>query len=67
MYKYLRYNTEALYDAENDLVQEVPCKFSKFIVDGVTGEVISYNNPRMSLLSLRKEIESVVKRNTEEH
>lgn len=67
VYKYLRYNTEALYDAENDVVQEVPWNFSKFIVDGVTGQVISYYNPRVSPLSLRKEIESIVKRNTEEH
>ena len=37
VYKYLRHNTEALYDAENDVVQEVPWNFSKFIIDGHTG------------------------------
>jgi glutathione peroxidase len=67
VYKYLRYNTEALYDPENDVVQEVPWNFSKFIVDGHTGQVISYYNPRVSPHSLRKEIESIIKRNTEEH
>ena len=36
-------------------------------MDGHTGQVISYYNPRVSPLSLRKEIESIIKRNTEEH
>ena len=55
VYKYLRYNTEALYDTENDVVQMVPCNFSKFIVDGVSGQFISYKNTCVSALSLRKE------------
>ena len=67
VYKYLRYNTEALYDAENDVVQEVPWNFSKFIVDGNSGHVISYYNPRVSPLSLRIEIEKIINKNTEEH
>jgi glutathione peroxidase len=37
VYRYLRYNTEALYDPENDVVQEVPWNFSKFLIDGATG------------------------------
>jgi hypothetical protein len=36
-------------------------------VDGFTGQVISYYNPRVSPHSLRKEIESIIKKNTEEH
>jgi hypothetical protein len=45
----------------------VPWNFSKFLLDGHTGQVVSYYNPRVSPLSLRKEIESIIKRNTEEH
>ena len=36
-------------------------------MDGVSGQVISYYNPRVSPSSLRKEIESIIKKNTEEH
>ena len=67
MYKFLRNNTEALYDPENDVVQEVPWNFAKFILDGVTGQVVSYYNPRISPLSLRKEIEGIIQRNTEKY
>jgi glutathione peroxidase len=56
VYKFLRNNATALYDPENEVVQEVPWNFSKFIVDGTTGQVVSYYNPRVSPLSLRAEI-----------
>ena len=34
VYKFLRNNTEALYDPEKNIAQEVPWNFAKFIVDG---------------------------------
>lgn len=61
VYKYLRQNTEALNDQEG-IVGEVPWNFSKFIVDGQTGQVFSYYNPRVSPLSLRNEIEVMLNR-----
>ena len=61
-YKFLRHNTEALYDAENEIVQEVPWNFAKFLIDGTTGQVVSYYNPRVSPLSLRTEIETICSR-----
>ena len=60
VYKFLRHNSEALYDAENNVIGEVPWNFSKFLVDGSTGLVVSYYNPRVSPLSLRSEIEAMV-------
>ena len=46
----------------------MPWNFSKFIVDGVTGQVLHYYNPRVSPLSLRKQIDEIIKKNTnEEH
>ncbi len=60
MYKFLRNNCEALYDPETQVVQEVPWNFAKFIIDGSTGQVVSYYNPRISPLSLRQEIEAML-------
>jgi hypothetical protein len=60
VYKFLRFNSEQLYDAENNVAGEVPWNFSKFIVDGQTGQVFSYYNPRVSPLSLRNEIETLL-------
>lgn len=64
VYRFLRYNTEALYDPENDVVQEVPWNFSKFLIDGATGQVVSFNIPRISPLQMRPEIEAIIKKNT---
>lgn len=38
----------------------MPWNFAKFIIDGTTGQVVSYYNPRISPLSLRQEIEAMV-------
>ena len=38
----------------------MPWNFAKFIVDGQTGQVVSYYNPRISPLSLRTEIEAML-------
>ena len=59
VYKFLRSNTPALFDQVNNTVGEVPWNFSKVIVDGRTGKVVSYYNPRVSPLSLRSEIETM--------
>jgi glutathione peroxidase len=37
VYKFLRHNTNELFDQENEVVQEVPWNFAKFLVDGSTG------------------------------
>jgi glutathione peroxidase len=66
VYKFLRHTTEALYDPENDVVQEIPWNFAKFLVDGANGQVLSYYNPRVSPLSLREEIKGIIERNTKE-
>lgn len=66
VYKFLRHTTEELYDQDNDVVQEVPWNFAKFLLDGATGEVVSYYNPRVPPSSLRGEIEQIIKKNTKE-
>ena len=55
----MRQNTKALYDPEQDVIQEVPWNFAKFILDGSTGQVVSYYIPRIAPLTLRREIESL--------
>ena len=42
----------------------MPWNFAKFIVDGSTGLVVSYYNPRISPLSLRTEIEAMLSKGT---
>lgn len=64
IYRFLRYNTEALYDPENDIVQEIPWNFTKFLIDGSTGQVVTFNVPRISPLQLRPEIEAIIKKNS---
>ncbi len=66
VYRFLRYNTEALYDPENDIVQEVPWNFTKFLIDGSTGQVVTFNVPRISPLQLRGDIEALLKKNGNE-
>jgi len=60
VYKFLRSTTPELYDEENETVMEVPWNFAKFILDGSTGKVTSYHNPRVSPLSLRPLIEKLL-------
>jgi hypothetical protein len=42
----------------------VPWNFSKFLIDGATGQVVSFNIPRISPLQMRPEIEAILKKNS---
>jgi glutathione peroxidase-family protein len=65
VYRYLRSNTDALYDPENDVVLEVPWNFTKFLVDCSTGQVVTFQIPRISPLQLRSDIEAILKKNSQ--
>ena len=59
VFKFLRINTPALWDAEKNTVKEIPWNFSKFLVDG-KGQVVSYHNSRIEPVNMIKQIEEIL-------
>ncbi|KAL4505353.1 hypothetical protein ABPG72_002415 [Tetrahymena utriculariae] len=57
VYKYLRRNSELF---QNNSATKIPWNFAKFLIDGKTGKVISYFNPKVNPNEMEQQIKQLL-------
>ena len=55
LYKYLRRNSETLYDDDSKMAKQVPWNFAKFLVDS-EGKVLEYYRPQVNPVVMKEDL-----------